>query len=401
MSVVIVFVIMCMTLGFFLEPIRSVLFRAIDVAVLIILVTTLILLHVTRRAEAAFYFFAPSFLTVQLLFLMLNGNREGDVLAFLVIPSAAVVIVGPAKSRPWFAGCFAVMLLFPPFDQFLPEISFVLNQTSLNPTGSLFQSPLKQPLEFGEGLAMSIGVFFIYFLVFSGYRQLESARAVIVDQKAQIEREFERSERLLDNILPASIAERLKQEPDKIIADDLLQVTILFADIVDFTPRASRMKAPELVTFLNHIFSQFDELAEKYSLEKIKTIGDAYMVAGGMPAPQPDHAVAIADMALEMLERTKEMELEAGDEIALRIGIHTGPAVAGVIGTRKFFYDVWGDTVNTASRLESHGKPGRIQVTQETYDALSGLFEFEKRGLVDIKGKGEIMAYYLNGRSSR
>ncbi|WP_299723814.1 adenylate/guanylate cyclase domain-containing protein [uncultured Tateyamaria sp.] len=401
MSVIILFVIMCMTVGFFFEPVRSVLFRTIDVAVLIILLTTLVVLHVTRRVEAAFYFFAPAFLIAQLIFLMLNGNREGDVLAFLVIPSAAVVIVGPAKSRPWFAACFLVMLLLPLLDGFLPEISLALNQTSLNPTGSVFQSPLKQPLEVGEGLAMTIGVFFIYFLVFSGYRQLESAKEVIVDQKAQIEREFERSERLLDNILPAPIAERLKQEPDKIIADDLLQVTILFADIVDFTPKATRMSATELVSFLNHVFSKFDELAERHGLEKIKTIGDAYMVAGGMPEPRPDHAVAVADMALEMLVIARTLEREIGDTVALRIGIHTGPAVAGVIGTRKFFYDVWGDTVNTASRLESHGAPGRIQVTQETYEALSDQFDFEQRGFIDIKGKGKTMAYYLTGRSGQ
>lgn len=399
MSVIILFVVMCMTLAFFLEPVRSQLFRAIDVAVLVILFTTLIALHVTRKAEAAFYSFAPAFLVVQLIFLMLNGNREGDVLAFLVIPSAAVVIVGPAKSRPWFGACFLVMLLLPLLDGFLPEVSLASNRTSLNPTGSLFQSPLKQPLEVGEGLAMTIGVFFIYFLVFSGYRQLESAKEVIVQQKAQIEYEFERSERLLENILPGPIAERLKQEPDKIIADDLLQVTILFADIVDFTPKATRMSAPELVSFLNQVFSKFDELAETHKLEKIKTIGDAYMVAGGMPAPRADHAVAVAEMALEMLSVTKEMEREVGDTIELRIGIHSGPAVAGVIGTRKFFYDVWGDTVNTASRLESNGTPGRIQVTQETYDALSDHFAFEKRGLIDIKGKGETMTYYLTGRS--
>lgn len=216
-------------------------------------------------------------------------------------------------------------------------------------------------------------------------------------QKAQIEHEFERSERLLENILPTSIAERLKHEPNKIIADDLLQVTILFADIVDFTPRAARMSASELVSFLNREFTEFDDLADKHRLEKIKTIGDAYMVAGGMPEPRADHVTAVADMALDMLQVTEKIGREIGDTLAVRIGIHTGPAVAGVIGTRKMFYDVWGDTVNTASRFESYGTPGQIQVTQETYEALSGRYTFENRGAIDIKGKGRVQAYYLTG----
>ncbi|WP_299879578.1 adenylate/guanylate cyclase domain-containing protein [uncultured Sulfitobacter sp.] len=398
MSAVIFFVIMCMTLAFFLEPDRSVFYRALDFVVLGILTTSLLVLHVSRKVETTFFAFFPAFLSVQLVFMLLNGNREGDVLPFLVTPAAAVVVLGPGRSRPWFVVCILVMFLVPLFDSALPDISLVVNQSLANPTGSLFQSPLKQPMETGESLAMTIGVFFIYFLIYSGYRQLEAARELILVQKAQIEHEFGRSERLLENILPAPIAERLKQEPNKIIADDLLQVTILFADIVDFTPRANRMQAAELVSFLNRVFSEFDTLADVYHLEKIKTIGDAYMVAGGMPEPRADHASAVADMALEMLAITKRIGEEMGETLAVRIGIHTGPAVAGVIGTRKFFYDVWGDTVNTASRLESYGTPNRIQVTQETYAVLSGGYRFEKRGTIDIKGKGRIETYYLIDR---
>lgn len=401
MSVVILTVIMCMASAFFLEPERSIIYRALDVTVVVTILIGLYLLHRTRDVETVFYFFAPAFLTVQLIFMLLNGNREGDVLPFLVTPAAAVVVLGPKRSRPWFGLCFLVMLLLPIFDGALPEIDLPINQTSANPSGSLFQSPLKQPMETGEGLAMTLGVFFVYFLIFSGYRQLEAARELILVQKAQIEHEYQRSERLLENILPAPIAERLKREPDKIIADDLLQVTILFADIVDFTPRATRMRAPELVSFLNRVFTHFDDLADRHQLEKIKTIGDAYMIAGGMPEPRPDHASAVADMALEMLAVTKQISDEMGETLAVRIGIHTGPAVAGVIGTRKFFYDVWGDTVNTASRLESYGSPGRIQVSKETYEILSGHYTFEERGIIDIKGKGEVQAYYLTGATTR
>lgn len=219
--------------------------------------------------------------------------------------------------------------------------------------------------------------------------------------EAALAAEHARSEALLDNLLPTQIAARLKSAPGQIIADDLPEVTILFADIVDFTPRASSMAADDLVRFLNRVFTEFDELTEKLGLEKIKTIGDAYMVAAGMPSPRPDHAEVIADMALAMLDVTARLTREVGQQIEVRIGLHTGSAIAGVIGTQKVFYDVWGDTVNTASRMESQGDVGRIQLTQEMKDRLGDAYTFESRGLVDIKGKGEIETFWLIGKTSR
>ena len=216
--------------------------------------------------------------------------------------------------------------------------------------------------------------------------------------EAALAAEHARSEALLDNLLPTQIAARLKSAPGEIIADDLPEVTILFADIVDFTPRASSMAADDLVRFLNNVFTEFDDLTERLGLEKIKTIGDAYMVAAGMPSPRPDHAEIIADMALAMLEVTARLTREVGQQIEVRIGLHTGSAIAGVIGTQKVFYDVWGDTVNTASRMESQGDVGRIQLTQEMKDRLGDAYSFETRGLVDIKGKGEIETFWLTGK---
>jgi class 3 adenylate cyclase len=215
-----------------------------------------------------------------------------------------------------------------------------------------------------------------------------------------LELEYERSERLLHNLLPDSIAQRLKDDPEKIIADNLSQVTILFADIVDFTPRAASMDAPDLVAFLNRIFTVFDKLAERLGLEKIKTIGDAYMVAAGMPLPRDDHATAVAEMALGMIEATERISRETGEHVSVRVGLHTGPAVAGVIGTRKFFYDVWGDTVNTAARMESHGMPGKIQVTEAARAMLADAYVFEKRGEIDVKGKGQMTTWWLTGRKA-
>jgi len=207
----------------------------------------------------------------------------------------------------------------------------------------------------------------------------------------------QKSERLLLNILPRSIADRLKQQTGA-IAEQYDEVTIVFADIVGFTPMSARMSPIELVNLLNQIFSTFDKLAESYGLEKIKTIGDAYMVVGGLPVRKPDHAEAIADMALAMQAAMHDFHSEQDETFQIRIGINTGPVVAGVIGIKKFIYDLWGDAVNVASRMESHGEPGRIQVTAATYERLQGKYRFEKRGEINIKGKGNMMAYWLLGK---
>lgn len=213
----------------------------------------------------------------------------------------------------------------------------------------------------------------------------------------QIEAERERSERLLLNILPRVVADRLKDQ-QQVIADNFEAVTVLFADIVQFTELSSAMEPYALVTLLNEVFTGFDRLAEAYQLEKIKTIGDAYMVVGGLPVPRDDHAAAIADMALEMQTCVSRFGHDLGHPLALRVGIHTGPVIAGVIGTTKFIYDLWGDTVNTASRMESHGLPGMIQVTADFYTLLRDRYAFEPRGTVPIKGKGMMETYFLVGK---
>ena len=210
--------------------------------------------------------------------------------------------------------------------------------------------------------------------------------------------EQEMSERLLLNVLPASIAARLKQT-DGVIADAFGEVTVLFADIVDFTRRSERIAPEQVVQALNDLFSVFDQHARQRGLEKIKTIGDAYMVAGGLPDPRPDHAQAVAEMAMAMREEVARRVDPSGQPLAVRIGIDTGPVVAGVIGTSKFSYDLWGDTVNTASRMESEGVAGCIQVTARTYERLRDGYRFERRGPIPVKGKGEIVTYFLVGRN--
>jgi PAS domain S-box-containing protein len=212
--------------------------------------------------------------------------------------------------------------------------------------------------------------------------------------------EQEKSELLLLNILPKPIADRLKQNPQS-IADSFADVTVLFADLVNFTRLSEQISPTELVEMLNRIFSAFDVLAEKHGLEKIKTIGDSYMVVGGLPMVRPDHAEAIAEMALDMISEIIRFNAEYNEAFNIRLGINTGPVVAGVIGIKKFIYDLWGDTVNTASRMESHGVPGCIQVTEATYQRLHNQYVFEERGVISVKGKGEMMTYFLTGRRKK
>jgi adenylate cyclase len=209
--------------------------------------------------------------------------------------------------------------------------------------------------------------------------------------------EQEKSERLLLNVLPRTIADRLKQERG-VLAERFDEVTILFADIVDFTPLSARLTPLALVELLNQIFSTFDQLAEQFGLEKIKTIGDAYMVAGGVPVPRLDHAQAVMEMAIAMRKAVKQFVQDNGKPLQLRIGINTGTVVAGVIGISKFSYDLWGDAVNIASRMESQGLPGKIQVTEATYQRLQHQYIFERWGVLNIKGKGTMTTYLLVGR---
>jgi urea transport system substrate-binding protein len=205
------------------------------------------------------------------------------------------------------------------------------------------------------------------------------------------------TEDLLYNILPAPIAQRLKLQ-ESLIADSFDEVTVLFADLVNFTELSAQIPATQLVDLLNKIFSVFDHLTQKHGLEKIKTIGDAYMVVGGLPTPRPAHAEAVVEMALDMQQAITRFQRNDGKPFHLRIGINTGPVVAGVIGTKKFAYDLWGDTVNVASRMESQGVAGSIQVTTATYKLLKDKYVFEERDAIAVKGKGEMITYWLTGR---
>ena len=223
------------------------------------------------------------------------------------------------------------------------------------------------------------------------------ARGATLIAEAALDRAHQRSEELLLNILPPSIARRLKLSGGT-IADGFAGVSVLFADIVGFTRMSARLPPERIVHLLNDLFCRFDDLAGSLGLEKIKTIGDCYMVAGGLPEPRADHAEAVAEMALAMLDIVSEIAARTGEPMTVRIGIHSGPVVAGVIGKRKFIYDLWGDTVNIASRMESHGMPGAIQLSEASHELLAKKYRLRHRGTVEIKGKGEMETWLLEGR---
>jgi class 3 adenylate cyclase len=215
----------------------------------------------------------------------------------------------------------------------------------------------------------------------------------------QVAEERARYRQLLTNILPESVADRL--ERGETVADEFDEATVLFCDIVGFTQMAARWPAGQVLDLLNRVFARFDELVDRYGLEKVKTIGDAYMAAGGVPQPRADHVAAMADLALAMLAAGKEFRDPDGEPLRLRIGIHSGALVAGIIGERRFTYDVWGDTVNTASRMESLGAVDSIQVSRPVYDALKDRFTLVMRGEIEVRGKGRMPTWYLTGRRAQ
>ncbi len=257
-------------------------------------------------------------------------------------------------------------------------------------TNNLYSLNIKRDDELGEVLEAFQQM---YQRVYQEIKERKSAEEVLREEQ-------EKSEKLLLNILPHSIAMRLKNQ-QSLIAERFDEVTILFADLVNFTSLASILSPTELVNLLNEIFSVFDRIASLDGLEKIKTIGDAYMVVGGLPNMRTDHAEAIAEMALNMQNQIQRFQSNGGEPLSIRIGINTGSVVAGVIGLTKFTYDLWGDTVNIASRMESQGLPGYIQVTEATYELLKDKYIFEKRGLLLVKGRGEMITYWLLGRKEK
>ena len=287
----------------------------------------------------------------------------------LVAAIGALFFYSAREAVPWF-GAF---------------VALTVASGLLDPTLSVSPTAIPAPIVLAFFVLNVLGVSLTaYLLLQYAIRERDAALAL--------------TDGLLQNVLPEPIARRLKRTPG-VIADRYEDVTVLFADIAGFTPFAERTSPERLVGFLDEVFSTFDDLTRRRGLEKIKTIGDAYMAVGGLPDPRPDHAEAVIELALDMQGALARLRERANLDLQLRIGIASGPVVAGVIGRHRLLYDLWGDTVNTASRMESHGVPGRIQVTEATARRLAGRFRFEAREPMDIKGKGRLVTYLLAGRA--
>lgn len=320
-------------------------------------------------------FFAVSYFTILVLCIYL-GTGSGLQFYYIVAAALMVVILGTdhIALAATLSAIAAITVIFLEF--------YVPNDTGTQPAWS-----------FRVSFILTVITAWILVVVTIGYALREIRRA-----REAMEAEYDRSEQLLTNILPATIAERLKDPTRDIIADQYDDASILFADIADYTKRASDITPSELVRFLDQLYTAFDQLVDRHGLEKIKTSGDSYMVVSGVPEPRPDHVEALACLALDMAEAVANLKDPKGRAVPLRIGLATGPVVAGVVGARKFFYDVWGDAVNVASRMETTDVEGRIQVPSDVRERLKDAFVLEERGEVDIKGKGLMRTWYLVAR---
>jgi len=314
-------------------------------------------------------------------------DSSGIVLWGLLAPVGAILFFGVSESMAWFFAWVFMTAMSGFFDFYLAPAA-----NSHSP----FAVPVQTAVVFFALNFIAVATI-IYLLLRYSIQEKQKIQAKLLEAHALLEAEQERSERLLLNILPKPVAERLKTS-DQPIADGFADVTVMFADIVDFTRIAAHMSPNEVFAMLNRVFSAFDELAEKFALERIKTIGDAYMVAGGLNEGNADHSVAIADMAIAMRDLLhRDFTINAA-HLEVRIGISAGPVVAGVVGKKKFIYDVWGDTVNIASHITSEGAPGMIQCDEVTYKRLCRDFEFHEPQTLHLKGKGNMTVYRLMGR---
>lgn len=327
-------------------------------------------------------------LVVQLLDILVAPTAGGQMLVGGFLPSGAVglwgilaplgalVFLEVRQAVRWFAAFLLIFLL----TGILGELLF---QDADLPVG--FTSTMLALNVIGAG-----SIAFTLLATFANQRN---------EALAALRAEQEKSEDLLLRVLPRPIAERLKGTPQT-IADHFVAASILFADVVDFTPLAQRLPPADVVGILDQLFSQFDALVERHGLEKVKTIGDCYMAVAGVPDPRPDHARKAALLALDMRDVVATSVVAGRPGLELRIGINSGPVVGGVIGTKRFLYDLWGDAVNTASRMESHGTPGEIQITRATYELLKDEFVCRPRGTIPVKGKGQMETWYLVGSRS-
>lgn len=335
---------------------------------------------VLRQVQLNLFLFAPFIMQWSI---GSSLTSSGVALWALLAPIGALVVSSWKESVPWFFAYIVLTAISGFFDYYLG-------------VGSTTGVPMSTiGLFFALNFAAMSSI--LYFLVRYFVVETERIKTELDKQHALLAEEQKKSERVLFNVLPSNIAERLKNKQE-LIADGYADVTVMFADLVNFTQLTEQMSPEQMVGMLNTVFSEFDELTEKYGLEKIKTIGDAYMVVGGLSRERPEYVEDMASLAIEMLELVSRHPVMVRRDLGIHIGIATGPVVAGVIGTKRFIYDLWGDTVNIASRLTDDARSGHILTDKLTYNRLRHEFMFEPPSVLNVKGKGEMVSYRLVGR---
>lgn len=327
-----------------------------------------------RTSQYVFVLLLPFALT-----LVLGGfyNSSAVIIWCVISPIAALVIDGWENARSWFALYIVLLILAAGLEPILPEVE------------PLAESMIRFFYVLNIGTVTTAVFALLFLFIREGW-----------DAYQQLGRERQKSDSLLLNVLPKEVVSQLRDGP-RTVAQYYEETSVLFADAVGFTPLSAEHSPQAMLELLNELFTEFDNLAAQYGLEKISTIGDSYLVAAGVPTPRADHALALADLALAMRDSVHEIDMGDGRPIEFRIGINSGPLVAGIIGCTKFHYDIWGDTVNTASRMESQGVPDRIQISRRTYDLIKDEFACTRRGMVDIKGKGPMETWFLEGRKAQ
>ncbi len=333
-----------------------------------------------RVAQLSLFLFAPFVIQWSIGSFV---NSSGIVLLALLAPVGAMVVYGPRESIPWFVAYVALTALSGAFDYYLAD-------------GNLSGVPMRTVAVFFV-LNFTILSSIVYLLLRYFVQQKDTFQTELARQHELVQLEQRKAEQLLTTILPPHIAQRLKQDQST-IADGFADVSVMFADIVNFTTLAEELTPKEVVSFLNDVFTRFDELAEKHGVDKIKTIGDAYMVAGGVSGDDTQYVSSVADLALEMRDLTRNDEVIRRYNVSFHVGIATGPVIAGVIGVKRFIYDLWGDTVNIASRVTAEAPPGEIYVDKTTYRRLGTRYAFSEPQELMFKGKGKMTVYQLLGR---
>ncbi|MGR1579921.1 adenylate/guanylate cyclase domain-containing protein [Thalassobius sp. S69A] len=388
MSVVVVLATFCVSLSYFLVPERSDFLKIFDGVIIGVELLSLLAFWRLRSVEALFRIFVPAYLSLMGFFVLLNGTREGDVLAFLVVPCAAVVVFGPRRSVPWFWLCLIGVVGLAMLDEILPLVSLESARSAVNPQGYLFHSPWKKPLGLVEGIAFAAVTCLLYFLFRSAHRQLRRANMALGREKQQVDR-------LMRAVYPDHVIDRLKEKDAQTIVDHVPQASVLFADLEGFSKLADTQTPAALVRMLDVLFGEFDRLTQAHGAEKIKSLGDGYLAVAGVSQANPDHAAALCQLGAEIVRAVRDFAHREGLDLGVRVGVHSGPVIAGVMGRTRPHYDIWGGTVNLAQRLQATAPRNSVQLSGQTRALAGRALQVEGPRMLTLKGLGEVAIWTL------